>query len=95
MQNSSGAGFNGVKNMSITIDIPREIELIIRENKKEEDGKKISSELMSTGRKLNDTLKDFQHDLERFESKMAESGLASELNEIKNRVKREVENILR
>jgi hypothetical protein len=82
----------------MSIDISREVELVIREKEKQEkegDGKKISSELVEAGRKLNYTLKDFQTDFDRFERKMAESGLDSELHNIKDKIKREIENILR
>jgi hypothetical protein len=80
--------------MSINIDISREVELIIRENKDKEDGQKISSELPSVARDLNNTLKEFEHDLGVLENRMHSSGLDAEFKEIKHELREKLSSFL-
>jgi hypothetical protein len=80
--------------MSIGVDVYREIESIIDKKGKEEDGKKISSDLLPAARDMNNTLKDFENDLSRFKNKMHESGLDAEFGGIKSELRSKISNFL-
>jgi hypothetical protein len=77
--------------MNISIDITREVESIIREKqgdgKGEESGKKISSDLLSTARKVDTTLNGLEHDLDALKMRMHESGLDREFIDIKSELR--------
>ncbi|PIP26553.1 MAG: hypothetical protein CO140_00500 [Candidatus Moranbacteria bacterium CG_4_9_14_3_um_filter_40_7] len=87
--------------MHIDIDVSREVELIIREKegeKKEgeekEGTKKISSELPSAARELDNTLDKLGDDLNRLKNKMHESGLDSEFGKIKGEIRSKLSSFL-
>ena len=81
--------------MDIRNDVVRQIENIIEEEKrKKEEGKKISSGLLSAARELDATLNKLEHDLDTLKARLHESELDDEFKKIKDDLRSKISSAL-